>query len=876
MSYAHPTSSASPHLSTAYPHPFSASSSSSSLHPSLFDVSSPLLYPPTPLRDSSGSASLFSHPDEPPPPPSSLSAYLSSLSSSPSLPHHHPHHPSHPSYPSSSSDAYDPSSSYPPYPIPSHLPHPPHSLAWSKPPPTSSKDSTPLPPSPLSSASAGGSSHDLFHSEPHSSTSPSSPSPSPPHPPSPSPHQSNTSHPSPSSPSPHPHPPSSSASLQPPSSSLLPPRKRKGHLHNRKVACNVCHLAKTSCDGVRPCSRCVRLNKVGLCVDRPSKVARVVEAGMGGVGVGMGVPVWHVPVPAAVVGGGGGGGGQQGAGVGGAEAEGAAGKAKGKADEKDGGGVGVEVADDSDSSAESVRSEGDGDVESEDSDGGSVDDCPLPCYAEAEDGEGADEQLSRALLNSHLSWGERQRRQNPSMTGMRKMDLREKLIYYTWLCSMMKPQHVEELMHQSSKLDKAAPWDDKVKEMRRAWAEQLRKQQHTQPVEERKDAAADSTDSGVDERVPGDSSSSSASSTSSPRAKWVPYRPCDGRVCNNFCPAARQWAAANPCSITWHLSPEAALVSPLNEYAGMTIRDLSDARVCGVQNVSIIANLFQMRADEKKAERSMRTESGGGGGVGGGSAAAAAAVAAAEEGGEEINVCDLGSYQQLFHECMECGVLSQGDEQAIRIARQRQASRREPSTTSPVSSPTQLPSRSTALSLSSSSSSSSSSSPSSPYPLPIPATHIEVPMWCQVNTAFERLTGYSQAELRQLLLRDGVKSLYRLTRPDEWEKLMELEQEATWGKAHEYRTYAVIVNKYQGEVSCLIHTLYVFNDTGKFSETRTTFIPLPNARPPASMRDSSGGGRREREDRRHGKRRGKDKERSAARSTSKGRRKDER
>jgi len=39
----------------------------------------------------------------------------------------------------------------------------------------------------------------------------------------------------------------------------------------RHSACAVCHSAKTSCNGQRPCDRCIRLDRQSLCVDRPRK-----------------------------------------------------------------------------------------------------------------------------------------------------------------------------------------------------------------------------------------------------------------------------------------------------------------------------------------------------------------------------------------------------------------------------------------------------------------------------------------------------------------------------------------------------------------------------------------------------------------------------
>ena len=56
-------------------------------------------------------------------------------------------------------------------------------------------------------------------------------------------------------------------------------RKRKKSKHGekvqRKVACMLCHQAKTVCIGGRPCQRCKRLHKVDQCVDRVTSFRKV-------------------------------------------------------------------------------------------------------------------------------------------------------------------------------------------------------------------------------------------------------------------------------------------------------------------------------------------------------------------------------------------------------------------------------------------------------------------------------------------------------------------------------------------------------------------------------------------------------------------------
>ena len=502
-------------------------------------------------------------------------------------------------------------------------------------------------------------------------------------------------------------------------------------------------------------------------------------------------------------------------------------------------------------------------------DSGVSDDEDASASSSADGGEedSVDVQLSRALLKSHISWGEKQRRSNPQAVGLRKMDMREKLIYYTWLSSMMRPQHVEELLHQSIANDNAE-WERKRDETHQTWMRLVRAER-----EERKEAAREERketqgEDGAGEAATSDSASASqpsGSPSASPKTKadgqrkGGAYVPCDGSVCNDFCPSARQWAAMNPCSFTWHMSPEQSMAdgaSPLNDYPIMVIRDLSDQRVCLLQNKAIIFNIMRKEAEVKAREHRRKASAASPASSPEDSSPMADAAAevdagdvAVKEEAKEAPPSRLGM-RQLLEDCADCS-LSPADEVAMEEAQRLLVT--------PASS-------NTALVLSNASGSTSSAPPALPF---APSSSgIEVPMWCQVNSAFERLTGYSQAELRQHLLRDGVKSLYHLTRRDGWERLMELEQEATFGTAHEYRTYAVVVNKYHSEVHCLLHTKYVYGDDGRFSETRTTFIPLPDPKPPAM---GEGGGGRGGRDRRKGKGKGKDR---TSRSRSRGRRKD--
>ena len=49
---------------------------------------------------------------------------------------------------------------------------------------------------------------------------------------------------------------------------FLPPQPDYNPVMYRKSSCLLCHRAKTSCDGRRPCDRCIRLDRQNLCVER--------------------------------------------------------------------------------------------------------------------------------------------------------------------------------------------------------------------------------------------------------------------------------------------------------------------------------------------------------------------------------------------------------------------------------------------------------------------------------------------------------------------------------------------------------------------------------------------------------------------------------
>ena len=873
----------------------------------LFDVS-PLLYPPTPLRDVSSSSSTtflpndatqqqqqhqqhqqqrlasstaHSHQQQQQP---NISSFFSNLTSatapqSPLSIHHIPNpqmsaNPTHSAYfdytsgdPANRTDTLSMS----------HL-H--HRILQQQ---LQAKAAVMVPASPISVQSdlnsvSGGSAHDLFPTSDNASATSHSPQ-----------HLSSVSS-SMSTPPPlqtsalplpahnHPH----SHSQQPIAQPRLPAqaggqltdgKKRKGAL-SRKIACNVCHLAKTSCDGARPCSRCVRLMKTAQCVDRPSKMAknRAVQ------------PVASEETNAAAA-----------AAVCAARAAAATSSAPPP----------VDAASDTTSRAAAASAEqqpntssfhqprrhvatANGDVDIEDandesdrsfphshsrSHSHSADECcdegaasdHSSCASSADD-DGSDSSdssdvpssprmeahISRSLLRAHISWINKQHG-DTSTHPTAKMDLREKLLYFSWICHLMLSEDVEQIIHYSEVYHREHDHDNNKNNSQDcspdvALKRMLRHHDHGRSVPKMRHP------------LPPPSTSRAFQ-----RRRRQPYQPCDGTVCNNFCPTARAWSAANPVLFTWHQSPEQAVSEGLsNTYAVLVCRNnLQDAAESERQTRRIVATTLMLREREKEKDRlklaaARRTadtihispivEEAG-------PAAAAASSSTWRQScsphPSQAVVDDMGSFDMLVN---HCGGMSPHDIDHFHKVRQSQQEEQQQehrqttdathaaTTTTPSfsaviireaerSSITPLAQNFNETTPSASSSSSSSSLP--------PAPPIEVPMSVHVNPAFERLFGHSQAELRQHLIRDGGRALYTLTQQSDWEKLMELDQEATWGSVHEYRTYAVIVNKWGGRVRCLVHTVYELNNDGKWKQSTTSFIPLPEEDNKPSSSNSS-------------------------------------
>ena len=137
--------------------------------------------------------------------------------------------------------------------------------------------------------------------------------------------------------------------------------------------------------------------------------------------------------------------------------------------------------------------------------------------------------------------------------------------------------------------------------------------------------------------------------------------------------------------------------------------------------------------------------------------------------------------------------------------------------------------------LSSSSASLSHLSSSDAYPpfvpAPVPGANFdslsEVDLAIQVNREFERLFGYSQREMKDLMMREQAKGLYRLYTPQSLLQLGRWLTEACTGVKTEFKAIVTIVNKWRGQTNCVLSARFILDPLGFFSSVCYAYTPLP-------------------------------------------------
>ena len=338
--------------------------------------------------------------------------------------------------------------------------------------------------------------------------------------------------------------------------------------------------------------------------------------------------------------------------------------------------------------------------------------------------------ISQSLLAAHLRCLGRFRRLRGAH-GVRRMDLREKLLSWRWMADMLTPEDGYALIH-------SAPLGP-------TWFSDIFGADYQPHL-----AHAVTAFAGL-----AASASASAPSAGERRAMLLHGGGhCDGGRCFGFCPFFRALLTVVSTQQSWARSPDRPLadVPDVPNHALLVIRHLHDDRVAQRQQATL---------DQA------------------GVAVARELTAQLERGGPLSHVALLPSEE------------GEGKEE-----------RGEPWC---------------------------APAPPSPASLPSSLLRLELSMSVQVNSAFERLLGYAQAELRDAFMAYGEKALYRLFRADAWPRLMDFDKDVRWTRRREFSALCVCLTRGQRQLPCLVHCLNHFDAAGRPRVSMVTLLPLPDA-----------------------------------------------
>ena len=123
-------------------------------------------------------------------------------------------------------------------------------------------------------------------------------------------------------------------------------------------------------------------------------------------------------------------------------------------------------------------------------------------------------------------------------------------------------------------------------------------------------------------------------------------------------------------------------------------------------------------------------------------------------------------------------------------------------------------------------------SATSPFvPAPVPGATFgslsEVDLVIQVNREFERLFGYSQREMKDLVMREQAKGLYRLYTPESLLTVGRWLTEAVIGIRTEFRAIVNVVNKGKGITPVVFNARFILDAAGFFSSVCYSYCVLP-------------------------------------------------
>ena len=98
----------------------------------------------------------------------------------------------------------------------------------------------------------------------------------------------------------------------------------------------------------------------------------------------------------------------------------------------------------------------------------------------------------------------------------------------------------------------------------------------------------------------------------------------------------------------------------------------------------------------------------------------------------------------------------------------------------------------------------------------------------QVNREFERLFGYSQREMKDMMLREQSRALWRLYTPQSLLVVGSWLTEACTGMRTEFRAIVSVVNKWKGVTPVVLNGRFILDASGFFSSVGYSYSPLPD------------------------------------------------
>ena len=104
---------------------------------------------------------------------------------------------------------------------------------------------------------------------------------------------------------------------------------------------------------------------------------------------------------------------------------------------------------------------------------------------------------------------------------------------------------------------------------------------------------------------------------------------------------------------------------------------------------------------------------------------------------------------------------------------------------------------------------------------------LDLPCHVEVNSAFERMFGWSQSEVKSLFMRYGKQAMSRLAVPAQLRRVHEHDVKGMCEGQNEFTHVIDICTKYGSGMKTIMHHRLVIGDSGMVYKKIYCFTPLP-------------------------------------------------